>query len=170
MFKVERPITLLFDLLRLQSQGNLPSNMAEDIVPTMDLGLLSLAESGTDVLYVPSVGATATSAVGIVGTRTLTRPFKLQQAAVSWSAAQPGDNLELDLLYSRTAASEQITLASAQATGLALNVGQTRTAVTQPDLWLPTGAVLTLVCWHIAVGGVGIPNSWAQIVGYQPQR
>lgn len=170
MFKVERPITLLFDLLRLQSQGNLPSKMSEDIVPTLDVGILSLAESGTDVLYVPIVGATPTAAVGVVGSRTLTRPFKLQQAAVSWSAANVGDNLELDLLYSRTAASEQVTLASISLTGLSLNIGHTRTQVTQPDLWLPTGSVLTLVCWHIAVGGAGVPTSWAQIVGYQPQR
>lgn len=95
-FKIEKALTTMFAAYKLQSQGNLPSVLAEVVTPTIDLNTHSLAAAGCESI---SMGSGALVA-GIVSTFTIPEDWYVVGANCGFVASAVGQsgNVELDFV------------------------------------------------------------------------
>lgn len=91
-FKIERALTGLFGALKLQSQGNLPRYLSEEVRATVDLTTFVLNAVKPRTYSIPTGGAVS-SAVGISGSLTTDEDLYLVGANIAWNAAGAGQTV-----------------------------------------------------------------------------
>jgi len=87
MFKIERALTGLFGAFKLQSQGNLPIALREDVQATIDLNRWALAASGLRTQNFSIV----TAGVGVLVSYTQPEDWLVVGAGCYWIAGAIGD-------------------------------------------------------------------------------
>lgn len=85
-FKIERALTPLFGLLKLQSLGNLPRIVNEEVRPTIELGKWALAAAGVRV-----ESRNGLAAVGTVATLTTQADWWLYGVQLSYTGQGTAD-------------------------------------------------------------------------------
>lgn len=170
-FKIERAFTGLFNILRLQSQGSLPSVLSEGVQATYDLGLVSLQALQARTRHIPA--AAVPLSLGIVADAILTNDLYVTGVSIEWFAAQAGDGVTLGLYYRRPAASTSPFMLHQYSSGfnLSTNTGEALGSslyLGQP-VWLPANSSVYLACSRLTLGGAGVPEGFGQLLTYDPR-
>lgn len=169
MFKIERALTGLFELLKLRSQGNLPYVMLADARPTIELSgwaLQNIRLRSTSIL-----NTTAVVGPGLLGTFTQTEDWLVQGVVAESIAGGIGDlallnvNLTLPGQTALTVASSQRWGATAAMTAAAAGETVTSTERVTPEYFFsPRGSVWTTVA-HTVNSAVG-PSAYARVLNF----
>lgn len=166
-FKIERALTGLFQALRLQSQGNLPATMAEEVIPTLDLNLYAMQAWQARTRHIP--GAAIPLALGDIATFTAQSPLLVIGASVEIFAYIVGDGGNLKLTYRRpqlsTAPFNLVSVRTPAGPTVATNTGNyTNTITFGTPFWIGAQDVIALNCDRVD----GVATGWGQLLTYQP--
>lgn len=159
MFKIERPLTGLLNILRLQSQGNVPHDLIETVQPVIDVERWAFANTGIRV-----ESRSGTAALGTVATLTLAAPWILVGGQVEYFGLGTADYCIASIQVNPNGlAGDAFTLAALTRFGSSsfmntaaageversnynLNVGR--------GIYLPVGTIINLNCSAIVTAGV----------------
>lgn len=114
-FKIERALTGLFEHLKLRSMGELPTDVAPYVQPTIDLNQWAFQANGIKTTRI--VPATAVVAVGSVGTFTQPNDWLVVGACGAYQAGGVGEFAFLQLLAAPSPSIAGIEVATSQKFG-----------------------------------------------------
>jgi len=174
VFKVERALTGLFKAFKLQSQGNLPYLMQEQVQPTLDLNLWAFHAIGAQTTQ--TLAPTAIAGPGLLGSYTQTDDWlvlgvnaqSIAGGAVDWALLQVGWQSSALQPTFPIAGVNRWGNTGAMAAAAAGEVIGTFSQTFQQPFFSPAGAVWTYVC-HAASVAVA-PLADASVLHYRLNR